>query len=891
MADHPSDAHDDAPIDWSTLPVTDAERRLEVVSGRGLTAGEVAARRARFGPNVLTADEQAGVWEVLLHQFRSPLVYILLIATVVTLAIEEYIDAAVIFAVLGLNATIGFFQERKAENAVRALMGLVAPKAHVIRDGRESVIESGELVPGDVVLLESGQRVPADLRLFSVTTLACDESLLTGESLPVRKTVDALPDALAVGDRSNMAFTGSVVTSGRGRGFVVATAAATELGKIATQIREEAEPATPLQNRMARFARVVGIVVAAAAVVTIPLGLIRGMELSETFLVGVALAVSAIPEGLPVVFTITLAVGVQRMARRNAIIRRLPAVETLGSVTVIGSDKTGTLTVNRMTVQSVWAGGRALHPGEEEAELSEPLYRTLLAAVLTNEAQLADDEQGGAVGDPTELALLLAARQAGIDPRAERERWQSVREIPFEPERRYSASVRRLGREEVVFVKGAPERVVDMCRDMAGEEGNTELDRRAIARRIEIMASEGMRVLAMAAGSAAPAPGADPAGLTFLGLQGLIDPPRPGVKQAIADCHRSGIRVVMITGDHVETARAIAADLGIAAREAPVVSGHDMDGFDDDSLRARVRDVNVFARVSPEHKLRVVRALQQQGEIVAVTGDGVNDAPALKAAEVGVAMGRSGTDVAREASDVVLADDDFVSIFEAVRQGRVTFDNLRKVTFFLISSGAAEIVVILTAVIAGWPLPMIPAQILWLNLVTNGVQDVALAFEPPERDVTSRPPRHPQEGIVSRLLWQRTVLSGVVMAAGTLVVFRWVLDATGSLTQAQTAALTAMVVYQAIHAGNARSEHTSALRMSPFSNRFLLAAVAGAVGLHVAALHVPFTQFVLRVEPLDLTTWSVILAMSLTVLAAVEIDKWLRRRGVPGTQGSQLPPR
>jgi calcium-translocating P-type ATPase len=864
-------------VDWPTMSIADAELLLDT-SRSGLAADEVTARRAAFGPNTIGEDEPVAMWAVLLHQFQSPLVYILVIATVVTLAIGEYVDSAVIFAVLTLNAAIGFFQEHKAENAVRALMGLVAPRARVIRDGRDWIVESEELVPGDVVLLESGQRVPADLRLVSATALACDESLLTGESTPVRKTVDALAAGLGIGDRTNMAFTGSVVTSGRGRGVVVATGAATELGKIATQIREEAEPATPLQHRMNRFARVVGVVVAVAAIVTIPLGMFRGMSLSETFLVGVALAVSAIPEGLPVVFTITLAVGVQRMARRNAIIRRLPAVETLGSITVIGSDKTGTLTVNRMTVQSVWAAGREVHPDEGQIELSEPLYRTLLAGVLANEGQFIDGGTDEGVGDPTELALLVAAHQAGIDPEAERRRWESVEEIPFEPERRYSASYRTNGDDVLVFAKGAPERVLEMCVDIAGEDGVAPLDPGEIALQVERMASSGMRVLAMAYGPGDRGGSGDLGGLTFLGLQGMIDPPRRGVKEAIADCHRSGIRVVMITGDHVDTARAIAIDLGISTAGGAVVSGRDMDRMDDSDLLERVGHVNVFARVSPDHKLQVVRALQQRGEVVAVTGDGVNDAPALKAAEVGVAMGRSGTDVAREASDMVLADDDFVSIFEAVRQGRVTFDNLRKVTFFLISSGAAEIVVILSAVLAGWPLPMIPAQILWLNLVTNGVQDVALAFEPAERDVTDRPPRPPREGIISRLLWQRTVLSGVVMAAGTLTIFRWVLDSTGSLTQAQTAALTAMVVYQAIHAGNARSEHTSALRMSPFSNRFLLAAVVGALGIHFAALYLPFTQFVLRVEPLDATTWGVIVAMALSVLVAVEIDKAVRRR-------------
>jgi calcium-translocating P-type ATPase len=865
---------------WVEMTVAEV-REVLGTQGAGLSKAEVDRRFAETGPNVLAEAEPPGLWAQLWHQFQSPLVYILLVATAVTLVVEEYVDAGVIFAVLALNAGIGFFQERKAENAVRALMGLVAPKAHVIRAGRESVIESSQLVPGDVVLLESGQRVPADLRLYSTTALAVDESLLTGESIPVSKSPDPLPGVIQIGDQANMAFTGTVVTSGRGRGFVVATGAGTRLGRIATQIREEEEPATPLQQRMTRFAKVVGVVVALAASVSIPLGVWRGVEPAEMFLVAVALAVSAIPEGLPVVFTITLAIGVQRMARRKAIIRRLPAVETLGSITAIGSDKTGTLTANRMTVQEIWWDGRALGI-EDPAPDSQTLRLTLLTGVLANEATLgADDGEGGEpTGDPTEVALLVAAERLGVVPAEVRRRWDSDGEIPFEPERRFAASYRRDGESEALFVKGAPERVLAMCRDMATDQGTRPLDPKAIQGAVAAMAARGLRVLAMAyrGGSPSPTGEEDLEGLTFVGLQGMMDPPREGVKEAIAGCQRSGIRVVMITGDHADTARSIAADLGISALDDPVVTGEDMEAMDDDRLGAVIGEASVFARVSPEHKLRVVRALQAADHVVAVTGDGVNDALALKVADVGVAMGVSGTDVAREASDMVLADDDFVSIYEAVRQGRVTFDNLRKVTFFLISSGAAEILAILAAVAAGWPLPMVPAQILWLNLVTNGVQDVALAFEPAEPGVIDRPPRPRREGIVSRLLWQRTLLTGAVMATGTLAMFRWTLDSTGSLTQAQTVALTTMVIFQAVHAGNARSEHVSALRISPFSNRILLIAVLGAVALHVVALHLPFTQFVLRVEPIAGATWIPILSISLTVLLAVEVDKWLRGR-------------
>jgi calcium-translocating P-type ATPase len=854
-------------MDFHSLTREEAERELGTGPG-GLSGGEVARRRDLHGPNVLAEAEPTTRWQLLLHQFKSPLIYILLAATAVTLAIGEYIDAAVIFAVVALNASIGFFQERKAENAVRALMGLVSPRAHVVRDRVDQEVESRDLVPGDLVLLESGQRVPADLRLVTTTELNIDESLLTGESVPVSKRANPLPRETQLADRVNMVFAGSIVTSGRGQGYVVATGDQTELGKIATQVQTVAEQPTPLQQRMTQFAKIVGLAVAASAVATILIGVVLGESPADMFLVGVALAVSAVPEGLPVVFTITLAVGVNRMARRNAIIRRLPAVETLGSVTVIGSDKTGTLTENQMTVQELWTPRGSVRVSGE-APISEDVRLVLLAGILPNEASLSEvDGEEAVSGDPTEVALLVAARRLGMEPREERAKWEVVREIPFESERRYAASVRRNGGRPLIFVKGAPGEVLAMCAGAPADD---------VRHQAGELAGRGLRVLAMAYGEP-PAVDAEPSGLTFLGLQGMLDPPRSGVLEAIAGCHRSGIRVVMVTGDHAGTARAIAGEIGIAGADDEVLTGADLDELNDEELVSKAGKVAVYARVSPTHKLRVVQALQKTGGVVAMTGDGVNDAPALKAADVGVAMGKGGTDVAREAADMVLADDNFVSIYEAVRQGRVTFDNLRKVTFFLISSGAAEVAAIVVAVAAGWPLPMLPAQILWLNLVTNGVQDVALAFEPAEPAIADRPPRPRREGIVSRLLWRRTVLVGLVMAAGTLGLFHWVLASGGTIDLARTVALTTMVLYQGFHAGNARSEHRSVFRLSPFSNPFLLLAVLGSVGLHIAALYVPFTQFVLRVEPIPLRMWVPIVGVALTVIVAVEIDKRLRRR-------------
>lgn len=833
---------------------------------------------------------------VFLRQFRSPLIFILLAAMVVTILLAEYLDSVVIGIVLLLNAVIGFLQERKAEGAVRALMQLVVPVARVIRDGQDQEVDSRDLVVGDLVLLESGVRVPADLRLSSASALRVDESLLTGESVPVSKGVEPAAQDAFLSDRSSMAYTGAVVTSGRGTGVVVATGNGTELGSIAGLVRAEGVTETPLQRRMNRFARIIGGAVAVAAVVVFISGLILEIPLQEMFLVAVAVAVSAVPEGLPVAVTITLAVGVSRMARRKAIVRRLPAVETLGSTTVIGSDKTGTLTLNRMSVQEVWTpGGRFTLVGDGTtarfmdgehpvtADDDQALDLTLLTGVLSNEADV-HTRAGETVtsGDPTEIALLFSAVNGGIDPRDARMENPVFAEIPFESERQYSASVRSSDGRHRVYVKGAPERIIEMCSAMMGREGAGPLDRELVHESAAELAARGHRVLAFAYRElpdelAEPGQFGEPGELVFVGLQGMIDPPRPGVKEAVAACQKAGIRVVMITGDHALTAATIADQLGIGSIGGGVLTGSELAGMEDHELSPRLSEVSVFARVSPEDKLRIVDLLKAQGEVVAVTGDGVNDAPALKAAEIGVAMGEKGTDVAREASDMVLADDNFVTIVAAVEEGRVTFDNIRKVTFFLVSTGAAEIVAILTAVWLQWPLIFLPAQLLWLNLVTNGLQDIALAFEPAEKNVLLRRPRRRGGGVLDRRMWERVVVAGLVMATGTLILFRWELDLTGSLTQAQTVALTTMVVYQVFQAGNARSESQSVLQLNPFSNKLLLASTAAALGIHVGALYFPPTQFLLRIEPIEPAAWLRIVLVATSILFAMEAHKYFRR--------------
>ena len=869
-------------------------RRLDATE-HGLTSAEAEARLARHGPNELEEEQRVSRLRLLLHQFQSPLIFILLVATAVTLALREFVDAAVIAAVLLVNAAVGFSQESRAAQAIEALRRLARARARVVRDGRERELDARVLVPGDVLLVEAGARVAADCRILHAVALEVDESLLTGESTTVAKAAEPVPAGAALGDRASMLFTGTTVTRGHCRAVVAATGADTELGRIAGSMREVAEPPTPLQRRMDRFAHLVGIAVLAVSALGFVAGVAAGEDLSELFLAIVALAVAAIPEGLPIVMTLVLAVSVRRMARRRAIVRRLPAVETLGSCTVIGSDKTGTLTQNRMTVERILAGGEELHvtgggyavAGElrrdgrpVELEPGSPAHEALIAGALCNDASAVPaGEEFHVRGDPTEIALVVAAAKAGLYKDELEERLVRVAEIPFDPSTRFAVTC-NIGEDgAVAFVKGAPEELLARCSDAAGRP----LDREAIAQDAHRLAGEGLRVLATASRRLPDREAAHELAATgavhdleFLGLLGMRDPPRDDVPAAIARCEAAGIRVLMVTGDHAATAVAIARELGIPGAERGAVTGTELDALDDAALRGRVREISVFARVSPEHKLRIVQALQANGETVAVTGDGVNDAPALKAADIGAAMGASGTDVAKEASDMIVTDDSFTSIAAAVEEGRIAFDNIRKATFFLISSGAATILAVLASIAFRFQLPFFPAQLLWLNLVTNGIQDVALAFEPGEQDVLDRPPRPHREGIVSRLLWERTLIAGVVMAAGTVGLFLWELEATDDLGHARTVALTTMVLFQVVHVGNSRSEHRSAFAKSPFSNRFLFVGTVVSLAVHAAALYLPPTQYVLRVEPLDLGTWATMAVVSLSVLVAVELHKALR---------------
>ncbi|MDO8530956.1 MAG: HAD-IC family P-type ATPase [Dehalococcoidia bacterium] len=881
---------------WHTLSSAEVLTALGT-SGRGLSRQEAAARLVRYGPNIIRRGGGVNPWAILFHQFASPLIYILLVALGVTLAIEHWVDSIVIGAVVVLNAVIGFTQEFRAENAMQALLALVSPRARVVRDGRDDEVDGKSLVPGDIVLLQSGALVPADLRLLVCTRLNVDESPLTGESLSVTKSPEPLDvsRSIPLGDRKNMAFMGTTVASGRGVGVVVATGGGTQVGSIARDLRRTTRAETPLQARMAQFGRLTGIAVLGASAAVFALGIALGEPLSHMFLV--AVAVSAIPEGLPVAMTIVLAVGVHRMAKRNAIVRRLAAVETLGSCTVIVSDKTGTLTENQMTVQEIFAGGRRYvvtgagrslegnvlvdgAPARVEADM--PLYLTLQAGALTNEASLRVEDGGVlAHGDPTESALLVAAAKAGLSHDDLLLRYPRLAEVPFEPERQFSASVHMDGGRERVMVKGAPERVLEMCGTWMTPEGPRPLDRDAMATEAMRMAEQGFRVLAMAYGegadAAALARAGAPEGLMFLGLQGMMDPPRQEAARAVAACKRAGIRVLMVTGDHAATAAVIARRLDIDGASGDVRTGAELEAMSDDGLAAVLRRVSVYARVSPVQKLRIVDLLRRQGHIVAVTGDGVNDAPALRSAHIGAAMGLSGTDVAKEASDIVLTDDNFATVYAAVEEGRTSFANIRKVTFLLVSVGVGELITILTGLALGLPLPYLPVQILWLNLVTNGIQDIALAFEPGEPEQGSKPPRDSNEGILSGFLGERLLLVGAVLTAGTLGIFVWELTHGATLAYAQVAALTTMVVFQNFHVGNCRSEEVSVFRKSIFSNRFLLLGVLGALAVHLGAMYFSPIRFLLGLEPLSLDSWVRLVVVASSVLVAVEVHKIARR--------------
>ncbi|QCX26336.1 HAD family hydrolase [Nocardioides jishulii] len=854
----------------------------------GLSAAEAEDRLHRHGPNELPAADATPAWKVAGSPVRQPAD-----RHPARHARHHERPAALgrrgaIALILVLNAGIGFWQERRAESAVRALQQLTVLTCRVRRDGQDHTVPATELVPGDVVLLESGDRVPADLRLLEVNGLQVDESMLTGEVLPVTKQVHRLAPHTVTAERTNLAFSGTLVTAGRGLGVVVATGIDTELGQI-NELVQGPRGKTPLQVLAHQLERRIGAVVAASSALVFVVGLALGHGVSEMFRTAVALAVASVPESLPIVLTVAMSLGVARMARHHAIVRSLTAVETLGSTTVIGSDKTGTLTRNELTVEAVWTADRELDL-RDEAEpggpLTAPLRAALRTGALTNEASRASAEavaQGAAdyLGDAVDVAMLRAAERTGVVTDAERDdRW--VAHAPYEPELGLSQTVRTEQGRRVLHVKGSPDRLAALCTTMATEAGPVPFDPDAVSAANHRFADDGMRVLATASrilDDAEPAsrPLPPPSGLTFLGLEAMEDPPRPGAAQAVAACQEAGITVVMITGDHPATAASIGRHLGLGTGAAPV-TGAEMAELTDSALVDRLRSSGVAARVSPQDKLRIVRALQDHDEVVAVTGDGVNDAPALRAASIGVAMGRSGTAVAREASDVVLTDDNFVTVVDAVEQGRVTFNAIRKGTFFLIASGLSALLAVAANLVTDQPLLFIPIQLLFINVVTNGVQDIALSFEPPEGDELRRPPRPRGEGLLSRTLWVRTVLSAVWMAVVILLTFRWGLTEGLAEDHARTLALTVLVTLNFWLVLSARAEYRSLFTMNPLGNRFLLVSAVGALLLLVACAEVSVTANLLGLVPLSPLEWVACLALGSTLLVVVELHKWLGRR-------------
>ncbi len=859
----------------------------------GLSPSEATSRLESYGYNTLAQAESIILFKLILHQFTSPLILILLIAAGVTFLLKEYIDSAVIIAVVILNAVIGFTQEVKAEKSVQSLKKLLVAKARVLRDGHEVEIPSSALVPGDLVLLTSGARVPADLRLLYTLELKVDESMLTGESVPVEKTYQALSGGKKViGDQANMAFMGTSIVNGRARGIVVSTGKNTILGGIAEEVQEIGLVKAPIQEKIESIAKVIGLLVLGASMALFMIGLLAGQPLKTMFMVTVAAAVAAIPEGLPIVVTIAMAVGVTRMARHSAIVRKLPAVETLGSTTVICSDKTGTLTRNEMTVTRLYDGydtytvdgigydptGNIYSKNNNQDEFAQDrLLRLLEIGLHCNESQVYQENNFYKIdGDPTEGALIVSASKGGLYAEYEKEHSEQLAIIPFESERGFMATLHQLKEGRYILLKGAPERVLGMCLD------TDNLIEKATDKAIEF-ATDGMRVLGFAwkrvSESQEDLTHADiVSGFTFAGLQAMIDPPRTEVIKAIADCKDAGIRVVMITGDHKVTAQAIGTQLGIIQMGEPVLTGKDIDEMDDDLLFQQTKTVSIFARVAPEHKVRITRQLIKHGHIVAMTGDGVNDAPALKAAHIGIAMGITGTDVAKEASDMVLADDNFSSIFHAVKEGRIVFDNLRKVIFFLLPTGLASIVSIIITLVMGVPIPYLAAQLLWINLVTNGLQDVALAFEPGEKDILKRPPRPPEEGILSSLLLQRTVLVGLVIAIGIVYNYISALQAGKSLEHARTVAVTTMVFFQFFQAWNSRSEFRSLLHIPLLSNPFLFYSLIFALIAQIAFTYLPALQWIFRTVPITGADWLRCILVASSVIITVESDKWFRAR-------------
>lgn len=903
---------------WHTLSVSAVGQKLNTDLKQGLTPSEAAARLTRYGPNEIVGREGEPLWRKFLAQFQDFLVIILLAAGAVSFVIGERTDAALIFLIVVLNAVLGVIQEGRAERALQALKQMAAPQARVIRGGRALEIPARNIVPGDVVLLEAGSVVPCDLRLTHTASLKVEEAALTGESVPVEKDAGAvLATQAPLAERSNMAYMGTTVVYGRGEGVACATGMETEMGRIAGLLAGAPEELTPLQEKLNALGKTLGAVTLAICAVVFLAGFLRGehtgARLLEMFLVAVSLAVAAIPEGLPAVVTIVLALGMQRMVERNAIVKKLHAVETLGSTTVICTDKTGTLTQNKMAAVRLWCVGASytvsgsaygrqgmISRGEERADPAEDsdLARALLVAALCNDARVEEEADGSTrlAGDPTEGALLGLAAKGGFFPQELIRTYPRVAEVPFDSRRKLMSTIHSAPEGDfVVLTKGAPDVVLGRARRIlvnGREEPLTPGRRQEILAENATLAGQALRVLALAFRRLPELPPAADLGsveedLTFVGLAGLKDPLRGEARPAVERCRRAGIRTVMITGDHPDTAAAIGRELGlIEGGETGVLAGAELDELDPAEFKERVRTVNVYARVAPEHKSAIVRALKEQGEVVAVTGDGVNDAPALKTADIGVAMGITGTDVAKGAADMILTDDNFASIVAAVEEGRVIYSNIRKFVYFLLSCNVGEVLIVFLAELLGLPLPLLPVQLLWLNLLTDAFPALALGVEKAEPGIMDQPPRSPGEPILDRNMTLGIAVQSLALTGAVLGVFVFALGCY-DVTGARTLAFTTLVLAELFRAFTSRSERIPLLALGPFGNRSLVLGTGVSLALFLTTIYVPALQPVFKTIPLTWAEWRLILPVSLLPAAAAETWKLLRPLLLGGSGGKR----
>jgi Ca2+-transporting ATPase len=881
---------------WHTLTIESSFGQSQSQPG-GLTGDEVQKRLAQFGPNELQAARRISPWEILLEQFKNVLILILLGATAISLFLGHGVESIVIAVIVLFAVGLGFVQEYRAERAIEALKQMAAPTAAVLRDGVEVKIPARDLVPGDVIILHTGDRVPADGRLLEAVNLQVEEAALTGESVPVEKHVRALENEdLAIGDRKNMVYAGTAVTYGRGRALVAATAMQTEFGKIAKMLQDVESGRTPLQQNLDKVGTALARAAFVVVAIIVALGLFRGQPFIEMLIFGIALAVAVVPEALPAVVTISLAIGVQKMVKRNALIRRLPAVETLGSTSVICSDKTGTLTKDEMTVRRLYCademfsvsgagyapeGGFSVNGGTP-SEPTTALRQMLVAGTLASDTSMIQLSGGGwdIKGDPTEGALVVAAAKAGMQKEDLDAKYPRVHEIPFSSETKRMTTVHESEGKLVAYAKGAPEVILDGCGFVWTAEGVAPLDkprREKILGQAQTLAGEALRVLGIASKPDVTLETAE-RGMTFLGLAGMIDPPRPEAKAAIALCADAGIRPVMITGDHPVTAQAVARELGLLHNGSRVVTGAELEEMSDEQLQKEVEHISVYARVSPSHKLRVVTAWQARGHIAAMTGDGVNDAPALKKADIGIAMGITGTDVTKEAAAMTLTDDNFASIVAAVEEGRGVFGNIKKYLMYLLSSNIGEIGLMAGSALLGLPLPLTAVQILYVNLATDGLPALALSVDPPEKDLMKRKPRNPRTGIFTRPVVTLMVMGGIWSTFVNLGIFTWALNSGRTLEEAMTMTFVSLVLIQFFKAYNFRSDRHSVLN-KPFENKWLNLSVGWEMLLLILIVYAPFLHEAFSTYSLPLVDWLIIGGLAVTIVPVLELVKWMVRKG------------